>query len=177
MHCEFCGSFSIGQSQVALHRCSRCAKSNLILKGTGVPVFRLLLSVSLAALAYKPSLCCFVTLPRKACILLFASYLSTCFDINSSLYFQDSTPAKGEPCSDKVCDNGETIFLLCLLQVAINWCICQDTIPIPGAKNLQQAEGNLGALGWRLTSGEQAALAEVADTVPRGMVQNIFQTK
>lgn len=67
--------------------------------------------------------------------------------------------------------------VLCLTQVAINWCICQDTIPIPGAKNLQQAEGNLGALGWRLTSGEQAALAEVADSVPRGMVQNIFQTK
>ena len=63
------------------------------------------------------------------------------------------------------------------MQVAINWCICQDTIPIPGAKNLQQAEGNLGALGWRLSSGEQSALAGAADTVPRGMIQNIFQTK
>ena len=63
------------------------------------------------------------------------------------------------------------------LQVAINWCMCQDTIPIPGAKSVQQAEGNLGAMGWRLSSGEQAALAEAADTVPKGMVQNIFQTK
>lgn len=62
-------------------------------------------------------------------------------------------------------------------QVAINWCMCQDTIPIPGAKNLEQAEGNLGALGWRLSNGEQASLAEVADTLPRGMIQNIFQTK
>lgn len=62
-------------------------------------------------------------------------------------------------------------------QVGINWCMCQDTIPIPGAKNLQQAEGNLGSLGWRLDSGEQAALAEAADMVPRGMIQNIFQTK
>lgn len=62
-------------------------------------------------------------------------------------------------------------------QVAINWCMCQDTIPIPGAKNLQQAEGNLGSLGWHLSSGEQAALAEAADMVPRGMIQNIFQTK
>ena len=53
----------------------------------------------------------------------------------------------------------------------------QDTIPIPGAKSLQQAEGNLGSLGWRLDSGEQAALAEAADMVPRGMIQNIFQTK
>lgn len=55
--------------------------------------------------------------------------------------------------------------------------MCQDTIPIPGAKNLEQAEGNLGALGWRLSNGEQASLAEVADTLPRGMIQNIFQTK
>ena len=63
------------------------------------------------------------------------------------------------------------------MQVGINWCMCQDTIPIPGAKNLQQAEGNLGSLGWRLDSGEQAALAEAADMVPRSMIQNIFQTK
>ena len=69
------------------------------------------------------------------------------------------------------------VQVFCSAQVAINWCICQDTIPIPGAKNLEQAEGNLGALGWRLSSGEQATLAEVADAVPRGMIQNIFQTK
>ncbi len=39
-------------------------------------------------------------------------------------------------------------------QVAINWCMRQGTVPIPGAKTLQQAEDNLGALGWRLTDGE-----------------------
>lgn len=39
-------------------------------------------------------------------------------------------------------------------QVAINWCMRQGTVPIPGAKTLQQAEDNLGALGWRLTAGE-----------------------
>ena len=61
-------------------------------------------------------------------------------------------------------------------QVAINWCICQGTIPIPGAKSLTQAEDNLGALGWRLSSGEMAALEEAADAAPRGMIQNIFQT-
>ena len=62
------------------------------------------------------------------------------------------------------------------LQVAINWCICQDAIPIPGARNMQQAEGNLGALGWRLSSDELAAIEEAADAVPRAMIQNIFQT-
>lgn len=62
------------------------------------------------------------------------------------------------------------------LQVAINWCICQDAIPIPGARNMQQAQGNLGSLGWQLTDEELAALEETADRVPRAMIQNIFQT-
>ncbi|KAF3956349.1 hypothetical protein CMV_018514 [Castanea mollissima] len=39
-------------------------------------------------------------------------------------------------------------------QVAINWCICMGAIPIPGVKTIKQAEENLGALGWQLSSGE-----------------------
>lgn len=62
-------------------------------------------------------------------------------------------------------------------QVAINWCICKGTIPIPGVKNLLQAEENLGALGWRLSSGEVFELESAAAMTPRGMIQNIFQTK
>ena len=61
-------------------------------------------------------------------------------------------------------------------QVALNWCICQGAIPIPGAKNLAQAGDNLGALGWRLSASELAALEDAADAAPRGMIQNIFQT-
>ena len=64
----------------------------------------------------------------------------------------------------------------CEQQVAINWCICQSTIPIPGAKTILQAEDNLGALGWRLTASEMAALEDAADAAPRGMIQNVFQT-
>ena len=63
------------------------------------------------------------------------------------------------------------------LQVAINWCLCKDTIPIPGAKNLRQAEEALEALGWRMSSAEVAALEDASDVAPRGMLQNIFQTK
>jgi aryl-alcohol dehydrogenase-like predicted oxidoreductase len=48
-------------------------------------------------------------------------------------------------------------------QVAINWTICKGTLPIPGAKNLSQAEQNAGALGWELTSDEVAALDEASD--------------
>lgn len=36
-------------------------------------------------------------------------------------------------------------------QVALNWVMCKGAIPIPGAKNGQQARENVGALGWRLT--------------------------
>jgi pyridoxine 4-dehydrogenase len=35
-------------------------------------------------------------------------------------------------------------------QVALNWCICKKTIPIPGARSTYQADQNAGALGWRL---------------------------
>lgn len=62
-------------------------------------------------------------------------------------------------------------------QIAINWCMTKGTIPIPGAKNLRQAEQNLGALGWRLSEGEVLALENAADRVPRQMQQNIFATK
>ena len=35
-----------------------------------------------------------------------------------------------------------------LPQIAINWCLCKDTTPIPGVKTMRQLEDNLGALGW-----------------------------
>ena len=47
-------------------------------------------------------------------------------------------------------------------QVALNWLICQgNVIPIPGAKNAQQAEENAGALGWTINKEEVAQLEEV----------------
>jgi len=62
-------------------------------------------------------------------------------------------------------------------QVAINWCICKGTIPIPGAKNVEQARDNIGALGWRLDNSEIAELDRVAANTEKKMVQNIFQTR
>ena len=64
-----------------------------------------------------------------------------------------------------------------LSQVAINWCICKGTIPIPGAKSVEQAKENIGALGWQLDSNEIAELDQSAASVDKTMVQNIFQTK
>ncbi|MBD2777592.1 aldo/keto reductase [Iningainema tapete] len=62
-------------------------------------------------------------------------------------------------------------------QVAINWCICKGTIPIPGAKSVEQARENIGALGWQLDAGEVAELDKAAASTDKKMVQNIFQTK
>ncbi|MBW4608403.1 MAG: aldo/keto reductase [Hassallia sp. WJT32-NPBG1] len=61
-------------------------------------------------------------------------------------------------------------------QVALNWCICKGSIPIPGAKSVEQARENIGALGWLLDSGEIAELDKTAASADKKMVQNIFQT-
>ena len=53
-----------------------------------------------------------------------------------------------------------------IAQVVLNWLVTKDAciIPIPGAKNAQQATENAGAVGWRLTEAEHARIsqAEVA---------------
>lgn len=47
-------------------------------------------------------------------------------------------------------------------QVALNWVICKGAVPIPGAKNARQAQENVGAIGWRLSEAEVAALDETS---------------
>ncbi len=55
-----------------------------------------------------------------------------------------------------------------LAQIALNWLICKGVVPIPGAKNARQAVSNAGALGWRLSEDEVAALEQAsADAVRR----------
>lgn len=51
------------------------------------------------------------------------------------------------------------------VQVALNWVICKGALPIPGAKNAQQAQQNAGALGWKLTDTEVAKLDQMSDQV------------
>ena len=53
-------------------------------------------------------------------------------------------------------------------QVALNWTICKGTLPIPGAKNVRQAQENAGALGWKLTDEEVANLDEASDQILAG---------
>lgn len=61
-------------------------------------------------------------------------------------------------------------------QVALNWCMAKGSIPIPGAKNVRQAQENIGALGWSLNLGEIDELDRAAAGLKKGMVKNIFQT-
>jgi pyridoxine 4-dehydrogenase len=64
-----------------------------------------------------------------------------------------------------------------MAQVAINWCIAQGAIPIPGAKNIIQAQENIAAQDWQLDSGEVAELDLAAARINKPMVQNVFQTR
>ena len=47
-------------------------------------------------------------------------------------------------------------------QVALNWILCKGALPIPGARSPEQARQNAGAMGWRLTASEVAALDAAA---------------
>lgn len=92
-----------------------------------------------------------------------------------SFLFQQLIP-KAQPllsCLGKIAESRHKT----MSQVAINWCICKGTIPIPGAKNIEQAKQNVGALGWQLDSGEVEELDRIAASLEKKMVQNIFQTK
>ncbi len=47
-------------------------------------------------------------------------------------------------------------------QVALNWVMAKGAVPIPGAKNRQQADENAGALGWAIDGDDLARLDRVA---------------
>ena len=64
-----------------------------------------------------------------------------------------------------------------MAQVAINWCIAKGAIPIPGAKNIQQAQDNIAAKDWLLDAGEVEELDRAAAGIDKPMVQNVFQPK
>lgn len=58
-------------------------------------------------------------------------------------------------------------------QVALNWIMAKQVVPIPGAKNAVQAEQNAGARGWSLSAEDVAGLDALALSGRRS-VQNLF---
>ncbi len=116
------------------------------------------------------------------------AYSPLCLGILTGKYSQDNLPQGLRGLLFKQLLSGARPLLDCLKevaehrhktmsQVAINWCICKGTIPIPGAKNPEQAKQNIDALGWQLDRGEIAELDLAAARVDKTMVQNIFQSK
>ncbi len=55
---------------------------------------------------------------------------------------------------------GEVNFGKTPAQVALNWLMCKGAIPLAGAKSGEQAQENMGALGWRLTPEQVLAIDE-----------------
>ena len=60
-------------------------------------------------------------------------------------------------------------------QVALNWIIAKGAIPIPGAKNLHQAQENSGALGWSLDGDDVERLDAAALGGIRSLQNRIWQ--
>jgi aryl-alcohol dehydrogenase-like predicted oxidoreductase len=60
-------------------------------------------------------------------------------------------------------------------QVALAWIIAQGAVPIPGAKNGDQARQNAGALGWHLTPEELELLNQASLDGTRTIQQRIWQ--
>ena len=52
-------------------------------------------------------------------------------------------------------------------QVAINWVRSKGALPIPGAKNINQAEQNIDILNWELEEDEVSRLDEMSDRVEK----------
>lgn len=57
-------------------------------------------------------------------------------------------------------------WFCCVVQVALNWLVAQgNVIPIPGAKNAEQAKEFAGAIGWSLTDNEVSELRSMASEI------------
>jgi aryl-alcohol dehydrogenase-like predicted oxidoreductase len=60
-------------------------------------------------------------------------------------------------------------------QVALSWIVAKGVVPIPGAKNAQQATENAGALGWSLDDEDIEALDAAALSGPARVQSKVWQ--
>jgi aryl-alcohol dehydrogenase-like predicted oxidoreductase len=60
-------------------------------------------------------------------------------------------------------------------QVALNWVMAKGAVPIPGAKNRQQAEENAGALGWSIDEDDISQLDQASLSGLRTLQSRIWQ--
>ncbi|KAL3502416.1 hypothetical protein ACH5RR_036865 [Cinchona calisaya] len=72
---------------------------------------------------------------------------------------------KLQPLINRIQEIGEA-YTKTPTQVVLNWLIAQENVvPIPGAKNAEQAKEFTGALGWRLTNEEIDELRSLASEI------------
>ena len=118
------------------------------------------------------------------------SYSPLCLGLLTGKYTLDNLPRQGNPRRQlfKELLPGSQDLLKTLnavadeygksqTQVAINWAIAKGTVPIPGARTIEQARENLGATGWLLKPDAVMELDNAASRVTKPMIQNVFQTK
>lgn len=60
-------------------------------------------------------------------------------------------------------------------QVALNWVIAKGVVPIPGAKDREQAQENAGALNWRLDDDDLESLDRVSLEGVRSLQNRFWQ--
>ena len=49
-----------------------------------------------------------------------------------------------------------------MAQVALNWCICHNVLPLVGCRSVKQAKDSLGAVGWKLDPDDVQKLDSLA---------------
>lgn len=61
-------------------------------------------------------------------------------------------------------------------QVALNWIMQKGFIPLVGMRSMKQAQDNLAAIGWSLSSSEVDCIDVAALKVRKSLLQNINQS-
>ncbi len=72
---------------------------------------------------------------------------------------------KIEPLLSALREIGEAHASMTPTKVALNWLTCKGAVPIPGARNMIQAQENAGGLGWQLSDEEVSRLDKMSDEV------------
>jgi aryl-alcohol dehydrogenase-like predicted oxidoreductase len=72
---------------------------------------------------------------------------------------------KIKPLLDALQEIGQTHTGMTPAKVALNWLVCKSAVPIPGARNMKQAQENAGGLGLHLNDEEVARLDKISDEV------------
>eukprot|EP00545_Synedropsis_sp_CCMP1620_P012091 CAMPEP_0119009042 /NCGR_PEP_ID=MMETSP1176-20130426/4107_1 /TAXON_ID=265551 /ORGANISM="Synedropsis recta cf, Strain CCMP1620" /LENGTH=346 /DNA_ID=CAMNT_0006961485 /DNA_START=66 /DNA_END=1106 /DNA_ORIENTATION=- len=49
-----------------------------------------------------------------------------------------------------------------MAQIALNWCICHDVVPLVGCRSVKQAKDSLGCIGWQLELNDLEKLNDLA---------------